>query len=119
MRLTVLWLLAVIGAAAQYAGDWKGDSACAAAAPCRDEKVVWHVSVIEPGRLSVRGDRVEEGKTVAMGTLEFHADADGKAYVWDGPPGRWRVTFAGNRLEGTMTRRDGVIFRKLELRRVE
>jgi hypothetical protein len=58
-------------------GEWKGDSICqASGSACHNEKVIWHVAkqADKPGWVTVRGERIEGGKAVAMGTLEFKWD---------------------------------------------
>ncbi|HEY1337388.1 MAG TPA: hypothetical protein VGF59_07745 [Bryobacteraceae bacterium] len=120
-------VLAVLSATAQtpdaisrLAGDWKGDSICTAAAiGCRNEKVVWHVVRMpeKPGWVTVKGDRMENGKPVAMGALEFRYDEESRALVCEGPQGVWRVTVEENRIEGTLTRPDKTMFRRVSLRR--
>ena len=120
-------MLAALSATAQtpdsisrLTGDWKGDSICTAAAiGCHNEKVVWHVAGLaeKPGWVTIRGDRIENGKPVAMGALEFRYDAEAHALICEGPQGVWRVTVEENRIEGTLTRPDKTTFRRVSLRK--
>jgi hypothetical protein len=104
----------------RVAGDWRGDSICAlATSGCHNEKVIWHIAAVpnKPGLATVRGDRIDSGKTVDMGTLEFHYDADSQALICEGSFGTWRFTVDGRKLEATLTRPDKIVFRRVVLRK--
>ena len=102
-------------------GDWAGDSVCmVSGSGCHNEKVVWHLARVpdKPGWVAVRGDRLDSGKAVAMGTLEFRWDPESHTILCEGAPGIWRLTLDGTRLEGTLAKPDKSLFRRVFLRRV-
>jgi hypothetical protein len=101
-------------------GEWKGDSICqTSGSACHNEKVIWHVAKLadKPGWVAIRGERIESGKAVAMGTLEFKWDADSRVIVSESAQGAWRLSLDGARLEGTLTRPDRTVFRRVVLRK--
>jgi hypothetical protein len=101
-------------------GDWKGNSICTMAeSGCHNEKVVWHVAKLpdKPGWLAVRGDRLDNGKPVSMGTLEFKWEPESQTITCEIPQGVWRLTLSGSRLEGTLIRPDKAVFRRVFLQR--
>jgi hypothetical protein len=101
-------------------GDWKGDSICTMAeSSCHNEKVVWHVARVpdKPGWISIRGDRLDNGKPVSMGTLEFKWEPESQTITCEIPQGIWRLTLSGSRLEGTLIRPDKAVFRRVFLQR--
>ena len=61
-----------------FAGEWRGDSVCAADAPsCHDEKVIYYIRTIpgKPDLMFVRADKVLDGKaiTTAKGPVDYAA----------------------------------------------
>jgi hypothetical protein len=102
--------------------NWSGDSICTQAdSGCHNEKVIWRVAKLadKPGWYAIRGDKIENGKAVSMGTLEFQWDADTHTIACTIPQGTWRLTLAGTTLEGTLKRPDDRLFRKVILRKSE
>jgi hypothetical protein len=93
----------------QLLGDWRGDSTCVATGTaCRDEKVVYHIAKIpgKPGYVSVSADKLVNGATITMGTLEFRYDPDKQSLACEYAQGVWLFTVEGNKMEGTLTRPD-------------
>ena len=101
-------------------GDWRGDSICVATGTaCRDETVIFHIKKIpgKPGYVSVVGDKILNGATIAMGTLEFQYNSNKQSLVCENGQGVWLFTVEGNRMEGTLTRPDTTIFRRVTLKK--
>lgn len=102
------------------AGIWRGQSSCEQKeSACRDETVVYRVSPLQdkPDSFSVSADKIVDGKAVNMGTLEFRYIAAQQALVCEYAQGVWRLSVDGANLEGTLTRPDGIVFRRVALRK--
>ena len=102
------------------AGIWRGQASCEQKeSACRDETVVYRVSPLQdkPDSFSVSADKIVDGKAVNMGTLEFRYIAAQQALVCEYAQGIWRLSVDGAKLEGTLTRPDGIVFRRVALRK--
>ena len=100
------------------AGIWRGQSSCEQKeSACREETVVYRFSPLQdkPGSFSVSADKIVEGKAVNMGTLEFRYVEDQHALVCEYAQGVWRLSVDGAKIEGTLTRPDGRLFRRVKL----
>lgn len=101
-------------------GTWRGQSLCAVkASACREESVVYRFSKT-PGKLgtySASADKIVDGKAVNMGTLEFRYIEDEHALVCDYAQGVWRLILTGEKIEGTLTRPDKTLFRRVTLQK--
>lgn len=103
-----------------FVGDWKGNSICMMAnSGCHNEKVVWHIAKApeRPGWMVVRGERLENGKPVVMGALQFQWEAGSHTLTSEGEQGIWRLKQNGERLEAALVRADQAIFRRVFLTR--
>ena len=103
---------------AAIAGIWRGQSSCEQKqSACREETVVYRFSPLEnkPGSFSVSADKIVDGKPVHMGTLEFQYVEDQHALICEYGQGVWRLSVAGEKIEGTLTRPDGSLFRRVAL----
>jgi len=101
-------------------GDWRGDSTCVATGTaCRDEKVVYHIAKIpsKAGYVLVSADKIVNGAAINMGTLEFRYDPNKQALACEYTQGVWLFTVDGNKMEGTLTRPDKTVFRRVTLKR--
>lgn len=129
-----LSLLAVsLGAAAEDAGkilgSWRGTSVCVnreAAAACRDEEVLYEFREMTPpvaGKLTVKADKVVEGKVVPMGELDVVRDPGSETWTCDFQTprfhGLWSYTQHGeDELTGTLiSLPDRTLLRKVTARR--
>jgi hypothetical protein len=65
----------------------------------------------------VSADKIVDGKAVNMGTLEFRYIAAQHALVCEYAQGVWRLSVDGTKMEGTLTRPDGIVFRRVALRK--
>ena len=106
------------GAQPQIAGTWRGNSVCAVAgSPCRDEENVYRFSEIAgtPGRFSVTGSKIVDGKEMVMGTGEWTYDGAKRVVQSESPVGIFRLTVQGNTMEGGLTARNNTLYRRIHL----
>jgi hypothetical protein len=104
-----------------FVGDWKGESLVVVKnSPAKDEDVVWHIAKAgKPGMLSVRADKIVDGRTISMGTLPFKYDKTRNMIVCEFKQGVWRLNVKAYTMEGTLTRPDGTVFRRVNLKKSE
>ena len=100
----------------QLFGDWSGDSICQLKnSPCRDEKVVYHISKGgRPDLIVVDADKIVNGKAENMGRLDFKYDAKAETMISESY-GHWVFYIKGNKMDGTLTTADGTLYRKVSL----
>jgi hypothetical protein len=101
-------------------GDWRGDSICVVReSACHDEDSLYHVTKLEskPGWFSMKLDKIVEGKPVTMGTMDCSYDHAKRALTCEFPKGVMQFSVIGDNMQGTMTLRDGTLWRKLNLRK--
>ena len=104
----------------QIAGTWRGNSVCMVEnSPCRDELNVYRFSEIpaKPGWFSVTGSKIVDGKEIVMGTSEWKYDAQKHVLEGETPGGTFRFTVDGNKMEGTLTTKDNVVYRRIHLKK--
>ena len=103
----------------QLVGDWRGESKVQVPnTAAKDEVVVWHIAKGNAlGRLSITADKIVNGKTINMGTLEFQYDPAQKTIICENERGVWKLTSKGNTLEGTLTLPDRTVLRRVTLER--
>lgn len=104
----------------RFVGKWRGDSSCVAKqTACRDETVVYQVARLpeKAGYVSVTADKIVNGNAVNMGILEFRYDQDQHVLVCEYSQGVWRLKVDGGKMEGTLTRPDNTVFRRVTLRK--
>lgn len=102
-------------------GDWRGPSVCQVRqSSCRDEDSLYRFARIPEKAhwFSVKGDKIVEGKSITMGTIECHYDPARSDLTCDLARGVLRLTVQGNKMEGTMALPDGTLWRKLNLTKV-
>ena len=71
----------------------------------------------KPGFVSASANKIVDGKSVNMGTLEFRYIDYQQALVCEYSQGVWRLTVNGGKMDGTLTRTDGTVFRRVTLRK--
>jgi hypothetical protein len=113
----LMLLLISSGAAAEdrkeILGVWHGSSVCVdreAAPACRDEEVIYEFREMTPpvaGKLTVKADKVVEGKVVPMGVLDVVRDPGNETWSCDFQTprfhGLWSYTLRGkDELAGTL-----------------
>jgi hypothetical protein len=104
------------------AGIWRGQSLCTQKdSACREEAVVYQFSPLpgKPSSFSVSADKIVDGKAVNMGTLEFQYVVDEQVLVCRYAQGVWRLSVNGEKMDGTLTRPDGSLFRRLLLHKTQ
>ena len=118
---TAIFVLpASAGNVERFLGEWHGDSTCVARnTACRDEVVVYRISKQDSGRISVSADKIVNGSPINMGALEFRYDADHDLLICDYAQGIWKLKVDGARMEGTLTRPDNSLFRRVTLTRAK
>ncbi len=97
-------------------GIWRGESLCATAAPsCHDEKVVFYIDPIadQPDSMFIRADKIVEGKAITMGAGPWKYDRIKHTLVMESDQRVWLLTINGQRIEGTLTLPDKVVFRRV------
>jgi hypothetical protein len=90
-------------------GDWTGESICQGyRSACHDEKVVYHISktLDKPDTVTLRADKIVDGKPELMGVLEFKYDAEKgtltNEFTRGNTHGIWELTVKGDTIEGTL-----------------
>jgi hypothetical protein len=102
-------------------GDWKGESQVVAQnTAAKDEVVVWHITKgREQGTLTVRADKIVNSRTINMGTLPFKIDKVRKGIFCQYGQGVWCLAVKGKTMEGSLTRPDQTVLRRIKLERSE
>ena len=104
----------------QFVGTWRGNSKCVAKnTACHDETVVYRISAVpdQSGDVAVSADKIVDSKPINMGAQRFHYDPDSQAWICSDSHGIWRLKVSRGTAEGTLTTADGVLFRRVVLRR--
>jgi len=91
-------------------GDWTGESICVGNNPsCHDEKVVYHISRSSAGggKLTLKADKIVDGKPEEMYVLDFQYDAGKQMLSAEFQNARyhglWEYIVKGNMMEGTLS----------------
>jgi len=114
------------GTVDEVVGTWSGASVCVdrqAAPACNDEQVVYEIMRSgKPNTVSVKADKIVDGKRESMGDLEFARDAKNGSWTSELDTPRvhalWRLTVSGAKLTGTLTLLPSkAVVRNLDLRR--
>ena len=104
----------------EISGTWRGESTCEAkGTACRDETVVYRISPVagKTTLFQVSADKIADGKPINMGTLEFQYGRERHELRCDYAQGIWLLKVDDASVHGTLTRPDGTVFRKLNLRK--
>ena len=99
-------------------GDWRGESVCVVRdSACHDEDSLYHVTKLvgKPGWLSMKLDKIVDGKPVTMGRVECSYDSGKRALTCEFPRGVFRLAIQANKMAGTMNLTDGTLWRKITL----
>lgn len=103
-------------------GDWRGESVCLVKpSACHDEEALYHISALpsSPGRFSMRGDKIVNGKPEFMGTLECGFDERAGILHCDFAKGFLNLALSHNRLQGSMYLPDKTRWRDISLTKVK
>jgi hypothetical protein len=101
-------------------GDWRGESICVVReSACHDEDSRYHVTKLaaKPGWVSMKLDKIVNGKTVTMGIMDCGYSAAKQSLTCEFPRGVMRFTVSDDKMEGTMTLLDGTLWRKIILKK--
>jgi hypothetical protein len=118
-KLLVMIAIAILPVRAdemdRFVGEWRGESTCVAKdTACHDETVVYRITK-KSGHASVSADKIVNGSAVNMGTLEFRTDHD--SLICEYEQGIWRLKLETGKIEGTLTRPDNTVFRRVTIRK--
>jgi hypothetical protein len=100
------------------AGTWRGESKCTTDAPaCHDEHVVYYVEAVpgRPDQLSIRADKIIDGKAITMGSGPWNYDAKKQTISFESNRGLWLLAVHGDHIDGTLTVDGNVVFRHMRL----
>ena len=111
-------------AESQLAGIWAGESNCAVRnTGCRDDKVIYHITVREGNQVKFAAVKLMAGKWVKADPRDYKYDGAGE-YRYDGKSGIlvseteggvWSFTVKGDTMEGVLTLPDKTIYRRASL----
>jgi hypothetical protein len=104
----------------EIVGTWRGHSTCTVKdSPCHDERNVYRVAEIpgKPDLVRVTGGKIVDGKEIVMGTSDWKYDLEKKTLEWEGPHGTFRLGVQGDTMEGTLTDKDGTVYRRISLKK--
>jgi hypothetical protein len=102
----------------QIAGVWRGNSVCMVKdSPCRDETNVYSFAAVagKPGTFSGTASKAVGAESFAMGSREFKYDAGNHTLESAMPAAVLRFVVDGDKMEGTLTLRDGSVYRRIHL----
>jgi hypothetical protein len=103
-----------------FLGDWRGESICVVReSACHDEDSLYHVTKLaeKPGWVSMRLDKIVDGKPVTMGVMDCSYNAAKHSLECEFPRGVMRFSVSDDKMEGTMTLPDGTLWRKITLKK--
>jgi len=90
-------------------GEWHGTSNCVPAArhaACRDEEVFYTFAPADRGDVTLRADKIADGKRVPMYAARFHYDVRRNRWTSEIQTARahalWSYTIAGDVMSGTL-----------------
>jgi hypothetical protein len=101
------------------AGAWEGTSLCTVPnSPCHDEHVVLHIKadLKDSSKFSIDADKIVNGEEEFMGTLSCVYTA-AKSELYCDNPGDWRFTITGDKMVGTLTLKNGTLYRKIDVQK--
>jgi len=110
----------------EIVGTWRGSSICVdrqAAPACNDEQVVYEISASgKPNTVTVKADKVVDGKRQSMGDLDFTHDSKSGSWTTEFENPRvhalWRLTVTGDALRGTLVLLPSrAVARKMDLKK--
>jgi hypothetical protein len=71
---------------AELVGDWSGRSRCQVKPSARhDEDVVYHLSHPHEDRITIKADKIVDGKPIPRGGGDWIYDKSSGALTWDAP----------------------------------
>lgn len=125
MTLTIALTLLLLASQAPatppiLAGTWEGSSLCTVPnSPCHDEHVIYHIKAVEdkgPQKFTIDANKIVNGAEESMGTLECTFTAE-KNELYCDTVGDWRFTVNQDTMAGTLTLKNGTLYRKVSLKK--
>jgi hypothetical protein len=106
---------------AQLIGIWKGDSICQVkSSPCHDEKAIYEISKAKAtGKLTIDLGKIVDGKPESMTVIDFTYDPIKHTLTCEQKYGIWELIIKGDKMEGTLTTPDQVIYRRMTLKKAQ
>lgn len=106
---------------ADLLGTWTGESICQVkSSPCHDEKAIYRISKAkDAGKVTIDLGKIVNGEAETMGVLDFSYDPKTHTLLCEFPRGVWKFVVTGNKMEGTLTTTDGVLYRRISLKKNE
>lgn len=100
-------------------GTWKGDSICQVKnSPCHDEKAIYKiVKSQEAGKFTIDLGKIVDGQPESMTIVDFTYNAKAHTLICEQKYGTWELIIKGDKLEGTLTTPDKVIYRRMTLKK--
>jgi hypothetical protein len=100
-------------------GEWQGTSTCLVKpSSCQDEEALYRVkAAAAPGRYSVEGNKIVQGKVVFMGVMDCGFDARQSLLHCEFERGTVDLTLREGHLNGFMLLKDKMRWRRIELRK--
>ena len=121
LGLLVAASLGLLAADTPVAGIWRGESLCtsSASSSCHNETVVYYIEDVpnQPDLVTIRADKIVDGKPVTMGTGQWTRDRSHHTLEWRTSRQVWLLVIDGSRIEGTLTMADQTVVRKMTLKK--
>src|SRR5260221_6778586 len=115
------------GTSDEIVGTWRGSSVCVdrqAAPACSDEQVVYEIRGMpgKPNMVTVKADKIVDGKRVPMGDLDFTHEAKSSTWITEFENARvhalWRLAVKGPTMTGTtILLPSKAVVRRMDLRK--
>jgi hypothetical protein len=88
---------------AELVGDWSGRSRCQVKPSARhDEDVVYHLSHPHEDRITIKADKIVDGKPIPRGGGDWIYHKSSGALTWDAPRGQRKLVVVGDDMDGTL-----------------
>jgi hypothetical protein len=101
-------------------GICRGESLCTTpATACHNENVVYYIEAIadKPDSMFIRADKIVDGKPITMRAGPWEYNRVKHTLSWESKERHWLLSIRGNRIDGTLTESNNVVFRRMTLTR--
>ena len=124
LALTALLFLAAADPRQPLIGHWMGTSVCTSVRPaCHDETASYRMKAgKKPDIVTIDAGKIVDGKDELMGTLDFQVDFAAHtltSVMENNGRGRWRFTWSGTVMTGTLNSPEGQVIRNIRLTKKE
>ena len=88
--------------------------------PATTSKFVYYIEAIpdHPDSVLIRADKIVDGKSITMGSGPWGYDRAKHTLSMGPEQRRWLLTVTGNRISGTLTVTQNIVFRRMTLTKV-